>query len=221
MKRLKRNSQHGNPWEPIDQETAKAYQAFAAYRDLPADERSLSAASQQLGKTKSLCARGSAQFRWVDRAMAWDTHQDQLKRKRRAAEREKINERQKQQARIASQALMAPVVAFAKLSQTKADPFAGMSAADLGKIAIPAARAIPQIHEHERRLAAEPEMSEQAPPLQVIGAEFTWVQGRCTCGHAWDLHDQLVNVSAIGAGQMPCTSPGCACEHFIAEDDQI
>ena len=77
-------------------ESAKAYQAFTLYRDLPLEERSLTTVSQRLGKSRSLCARWSTQFRWVDRASAWDNHQDQMRRARRAAEREKMYERQLQ-----------------------------------------------------------------------------------------------------------------------------
>src|SRR5918994_2545612 len=102
-------------WDRLNDESTKAFQAFAAYRDLPADERSLSAVSEQLGKSKSLLARWSTQFRWVDRTAAWDSHQDQQRRKRAASEREKMLERQLQQNRIASQALMAPLLALATL----------------------------------------------------------------------------------------------------------
>ena len=84
------------------------------YRDLHVADRSLTALSQQLRKSKSLLARWSTQFRWVPRASAWDSHQDHLKRKRLIADRNKIYERQAHSNRIASQALMAPLVALAK-----------------------------------------------------------------------------------------------------------
>ena len=130
----------------LEKEGAKAYEAFTVYRDLPIHERSLTTVSARLQKSKSLCARWSVQFRWVERARAWDSHQDQMRRTRLAAEREKIRERQLQQSHIASQALMASLVALAKRAQTKADAFASVPAADLAKVAALSAKSLSAIH---------------------------------------------------------------------------
>src|SRR3954454_1328179 len=168
------------PFDRLSDEGAKAYQAFTIYRDLPVQERSLAIVSQQLGKNKSLCARWSTKFQWVDRANAWDIQQDQLRRTRTAAEREKIRERQLQNSRVASQALMAPLIALVKRTQTNADAFAGASATELTKLASWAARTLPRMHEEERALAARPdESARQDHPIVITGAEFSWVEGRC------------------------------------------
>lgn len=197
-------------FDRLAREGAKAYQAFATYRDLPIPERSLATVSQRLGKSKSLCARWSAQFHWIDRVNAWDSQQDQIRRTRVAAEQEKMRERQAQNIRIASQALMAPMLALARRAQTTADAFATTSKAELARMACLAARELPRIHEEERTLTAKADdVTKQQQPLTITGAQFTWVQGRCTCGHAWDAHDQ-----SDPTKPMSCTTEGCRCKHF-------
>ena len=129
-----KNGASSAEFERLEKESAKAYQAFVAYRDLPMGERSLTTVSQQLKKSRSLCARWSTQFRWIGRARAWDNEQDRQRRNRLAAEREKIYERQLQQNKIASQALMAPLVALAKRAQNNADTYAKVPTEVLTKL---------------------------------------------------------------------------------------
>ena len=174
--RQKDNSGAGQArFDRLTDESAKAYQAFTIYRDLPVQERSLAIVSHQLGKNKSLCARWSTKFHWVDRANAWDNQQDQIRRTRMAAEREKIRERQLQNSRVASQALMAPLIALVKLTQSNADAFSGASATELAKLASWAARTLPRMHEEERTLAARPdESAKQDHSIVIAGAEFSW-----------------------------------------------
>jgi hypothetical protein len=210
-------------FEPIAEESAKAFQAFTVYRDLPADERSLTTVSERLGKSKSLCARWSAQFRWVERAGSWDSHQDEIRRARMIAERDKIYERQLQHNRIASQALMAPLLALGKRSQTRADAFAEVSTAELTKVATFAARALPGIHQDERKLATAP--NETAPKddsaLKITRCEFRWVQGQCTCGHTSDDHyEDPLTATGLTTGTR-CTVSNCKCSGFVdADEDQ-
>jgi hypothetical protein len=179
----------GRPlWERAEGESAKAFEAFSIYRDLPLDERSLSAVAERLRKSKNLCARWSTQYQWVARVNVWSDHQDEMKRKLLAQEREKTLERQLQQNRIASQALMAPLIALAKRVQTKADPFAGASELELAKVASYAARALPKIHEGERSFLEPPEeqshKQEQNQPLQIIPEGIRWVERTCPCATA-------------------------------------
>lgn len=77
------------PWERQHRETAPAWQAFKAYRDMGL-ERSLSKVGQQLGKSTPLMSRWSARWKWVRRCEAWDREQDrvetiQLNKERKAA----------------------------------------------------------------------------------------------------------------------------------------
>lgn len=66
-------------WELIENETAKQYEAFCAYRDMGAD-RSLRAVAEKLGKSETLISRWSGKNKWVERATAWDAEQDRIER---------------------------------------------------------------------------------------------------------------------------------------------
>ncbi len=218
----KAKSGAGQAWfDRRTDEGAKAYHAFTIYRDLPVEQRSLALVSERLGKNKSLCARWSTKFQWVDRANAWDIQQDQIRRTRIAAEREKIYERQLQNSRVASQALMAPLIALVKRTQTNADAFAGASATELTKLASWAARTLPRMHEEERTLAARPdESARQDHPIVITGAEFSWVEGRCDFGHHWDAHDQTASSETGSGAGIVCAARGCRCTQFRDEDDK-
>lgn len=59
------------PWERKDGESAAAFAAFVAYRDLgPA--RSVTKMARQLEKSRSLLGRWSRKYAWVMRAAAYD-----------------------------------------------------------------------------------------------------------------------------------------------------
>lgn len=60
------------PWDRRPDESAVAYEAFAAYRDMgPA--RSQESVSEALSKSRQLLSRWAARFDWVARAAAFDT----------------------------------------------------------------------------------------------------------------------------------------------------
>ncbi len=71
-------------WKRQPSEPPKAWSAFAAYRDMPAPERSLDAVARcrsgrQVGRKRAATGRiqaWSRQYRWVERAAAWDRHLD-------------------------------------------------------------------------------------------------------------------------------------------------
>lgn len=74
-------------WARQDGESDRAFEAFAAYRDLgPA--RSAVAVAKTLGKSKALIERWSSAWGWVERASAWDDEADRLIRERDLAERQ-------------------------------------------------------------------------------------------------------------------------------------
>ena len=83
------------PWERQPGESAPAFSAFAAYRDMT--DRSLRAVGQKLGKCRALMERWSAAWDWVDRVSAWDGHRDALRRdettRQDALRRDRWNER--------------------------------------------------------------------------------------------------------------------------------
>lgn len=66
------------PWEPQENESAKAYQAFAAYREL-GSSRSIEQVSQILSKSIPFLKQWSAKWAWVERAKAYDAYLIQLR----------------------------------------------------------------------------------------------------------------------------------------------
>jgi hypothetical protein len=80
------------PGDRIDGEGQKAFEAFRAYRDL-GPTRSLAQVAQGLGKSRTIVARWSAEFAWVERVAAWDDYADRLDRERDLAERREARRR--------------------------------------------------------------------------------------------------------------------------------
>jgi len=69
-------------------ETAIAFAAFAAYRDM-GDERSLEAVAQKLSKSKTLMGRWSTKNNWTERAAQYDDYLREQDRKAYEKERKK------------------------------------------------------------------------------------------------------------------------------------
>lgn len=68
------------PWDPLPKETAKAYAAFCAYRDLGGTLRSHARViSEGKGSNKEV-GQWSSRHNWVSRARAWDAYADQRNR---------------------------------------------------------------------------------------------------------------------------------------------
>ena len=61
------------PWERQPDESARAFEAFAVYRDM-GPERGIRAVAQKCGKNASLIARWSSDWGWVERVRAWDNN---------------------------------------------------------------------------------------------------------------------------------------------------
>lgn len=67
------------PWEQRDDETDKAHAAFRQYAQMPTLERSIRKLREDLGRPKGYqrhLFKWSSQHDWVDRARAFDRHQD-------------------------------------------------------------------------------------------------------------------------------------------------
>ncbi len=66
-----------NPWEQQPGESAKAFEAFAAYRDMGAD-RSIRKVAQKVGKSATQMGKWSKAHQWTDRVRAYDKHLDHV-----------------------------------------------------------------------------------------------------------------------------------------------
>jgi hypothetical protein len=66
-----------NSWDQLPEESAKAFRAFALYRDMGWD-RSVKKVVLEWTKSRSLIYRWSIRYQWKERAQDWDVYQDQL-----------------------------------------------------------------------------------------------------------------------------------------------
>jgi hypothetical protein len=76
-------------WERRESESARAYRAFMLYVSMDAD-RSLSKVAQKLCVSKTIIARWSAQFNWIERARQHDQHASKERLARLSAARENL-----------------------------------------------------------------------------------------------------------------------------------
>ena len=68
-------SGEGVPWEQQPGESAKAFEAFAIYRDMGV-ERSVRKVTQRLNKSLTLIGKWSSRYNWPERARAYDRDLD-------------------------------------------------------------------------------------------------------------------------------------------------
>ncbi len=66
-------------WERQAGESAKAYEAFAMYRDA-GPSRSITMVARELNKSRSLIARWSSAYDWVDRVEALEARDEMMRR---------------------------------------------------------------------------------------------------------------------------------------------
>jgi hypothetical protein len=79
------------PWDRQPNESPKAFEAFAIYRDM-AYQRSIAAVGWKLSKSKSLLTAWSAAHGWVKRVAAWDAYNDRESRKELEQERRRARQ---------------------------------------------------------------------------------------------------------------------------------
>lgn len=111
------------PWERQKGESAKAFEAFAAYRDMK--NRSLSKVGRALGKSKALMERWSSMYEWQKRTAAWDAEQDRIARQTQIDE---IIKMRKRHADLASAMLVKAAQALKRI------PIDEVKAADLSRM---------------------------------------------------------------------------------------
>lgn len=112
------NSNGAEPWERQPGETAKAFEAFALYRDMGAT-RSVRNVAQVLHKSSTQIGRWSSAFNWPERATAWDAEQDRRAREKQVQEIAKMRSRH---TKIAESMLLKAAKALQKMSEEDMKP---------------------------------------------------------------------------------------------------
>jgi len=106
------------PWERQPKEAAKAFACFVVYRDLGPMDRTVSAAARALGVTRTVPQRMSLQWRWEERAAAWDNdRQKQFDATRRQQQEVAIRSHEN-----IARALVSQVARILQRQQTLATP---------------------------------------------------------------------------------------------------
>lgn len=106
------------PWDKQPGETPKAYEAFATYLNLGTD-RSVVKVGRELGKTRSIIDRWSAQNDWVSRAEQWDAEQ---RRQEFAAQLQEAQDMGRRHAQIATQLQHTALQALRHVDPSKLAP---------------------------------------------------------------------------------------------------
>lgn len=149
------------PWEQQEGETPRAFGGFQVYKDL-GPSRSLNATAESLfGKKKAktqlrTVSRWSSQWRWVDRARAWDRfatrQQNQANLKERRRQGREAAQWQADQARALMAVCLAPADALqkkiAKAASGKGLEDLGLK--DLGWLTLTAGKIMPGLIKAER-----------------------------------------------------------------------
>lgn len=227
------------PWERQitntgSQEPDKAFHAFGLYRDMAPNERSLEAVTAVLrarpgsdqgsgnggrrSRVSGQVERWSKTWNWVLRARAWDDEVDRHKRLAQLEEIQVMSRRHAQELEATAWALKQPVMVLMKRLRDRPLEIAQletMPLPDLFKLCGTTAMFLPSIHKAERQARGNPDQVAAAlqdkPQLEIAGAEFTWVQANCACGHPHEVHDQEY---AADPTKMPCAAKGCGCQRF-------
>ena len=110
------------PWERLQDESTKAYEAFCTYRDM-GRERSLSKVAEKLQKSETLMGRWSRTYDWVNRAAKWDDEQDRIERETAQREQVKaIKDMRKRHADLGQAMLIKAARALAKIPENEIKP---------------------------------------------------------------------------------------------------
>lgn len=118
------------PWERQNGETAKQFEAFVIYRDM-GEERSITAVTQKLNKSRALIGRWSSNNSWVERCIAWDREKDRLAR---LEQQKDIKKMRKRHANLAVSMLVKAAKALERI------PIEEIKASDISKFVETASR---------------------------------------------------------------------------------
>jgi len=107
------NTEERKEWEKRGSETGKAYEGFRVYRDM-GPGRSLSAASEKVGKSLRLFKKWSTTHGWVKRAEAYDEYMEHRSRDVVERKLEDVNHAHLDMAKSARESVMVPLNALLK-----------------------------------------------------------------------------------------------------------
>ncbi len=88
-----------NPWDRVEEEGTKAFEAFCAYRDM-GPKRGIRRVAAVLGRPdtyKAVLERWSVKYGWVKRSQAWDDFQDKKAQEAAITQIEEMKKRHVQQ----------------------------------------------------------------------------------------------------------------------------
>lgn len=106
------------PWEQQPGESAKAFEAFAIYRDMGV-ERSVRKVTQRLNKSLTLIGKWSSRYNWPERARAYDRELDRQAREQAVRSVRQMTDRH---IRIAMQLQAKAVRALENLDEAQLTP---------------------------------------------------------------------------------------------------
>lgn len=111
-----------DPWDRLQDEGVRAYEAFCVYRDM-GTQRSLSKVAEKLQKSETLMGRWSGNHNWVKRAAAWDDEQERIEREIAQKEQAKaIRDMRKRHADIATAMIVKAARALARIPEDEIKP---------------------------------------------------------------------------------------------------
>lgn len=115
----------GDPWDRQPDESAKAYAAFCAFRDMGALKRSVLGLARQLERGHDWLQEWSTRWDWRKRAEAWDAH---LEEEGRLAQIDAVRDMNDRQAR-------AGMLILRKIAQRlEGDDVENIKALDINKL---------------------------------------------------------------------------------------
>jgi hypothetical protein len=148
------------PWERMETETSKSFAAFSLYRDL-GPERSIAEAYRQWVQDSSKRAPQrffvlwASEFRWRERAQAYDDHCERLKLKEREASIQEAAKRHVKQLRNFGAVLNKFEQILMRKMESNPD-MKGVRLADLMNAAVRGASIIPRLQEAEMTALGKP-----------------------------------------------------------------
>lgn len=114
------------PWDRQDGETAKAFEYFTFYRNMPPEKRTVSAVSLHYGKTPTAMHKHANLRNWEERVAAWDREQDRIEQIEVAKEIARVRKEQRKAGTLGRE------TAIAYIEELKKTMEAAMEKGELG-----------------------------------------------------------------------------------------